>query len=100
MPSKEKVVASQPKLKEIKVRGYSFSFNPDVIDDVEVLEELEALSNNNPAVMITFLRRVLGDSGWQAMKAYFVKKEGKMRITTLEKVFTGIFENFDPKESL
>lgn len=86
------------KLTTITIDGYSFEADTDIIDNVEVLDMLDEIENKNkPAVIIDFLKLLIGDKGYDDLKAYFVEKEGKLRLTKLTQIYTAIFEKFDPK---
>lgn len=78
--------------------GFEFSVDTDIIDDVEVLEMIDQISTGaKPGLMIAFIQQLLGDKGYEKMKAYFVKKDGKFRLTKLTAIVELIFESFDPK---
>lgn len=85
-------------MQDVTVDGYTFSIDKTLLDDVEVLEALDSIENKQkPEMIITLLKRLVGDDGYAAMKAYFVQKDGRLKISELTKIFEAIFENFDPK---
>ena len=86
------------KLAQIEVDGYKFEVDTDLVDDVETLETIEEIQNGQPTKIIVFLKQILGEETYKEMKAHYVKKDGRMRISTLNKVFEAIFEKFDPKD--
>ena len=85
------------KLAQIDIDGFKFEVDTDLVDDVETLEVIEEIQNGQPTKIITFLKQILGESTYAEMKAHYVKTQGRMRISTLNKVFEAIFEKFDPK---
>lgn len=97
--AKKKVQNDNKKVK-VKVDGFSFEFFKDVADDVEILDLLDKMGQGNPIEMRNLIIYVLGEKKYQAMKNHFVKKNGKMRITDLERVLETMFspENLNPKE--
>lgn len=86
------------KLAQIEVDGYKFEVDTDLVDDVEMLETIEEIQNGQPTKIIVFLKQILGEDTYKEMKDHYVKKEGRMRISTLNKIFEAIFEKFDPKD--
>lgn len=86
------------KLRDVTVDGYDFKIDDNLLDDVEVLEMIDAVENQNrPGVIISLLRNLIGDDGYKAMKAYFVEKDGRFKMSKLMKVYEAIFDGFDPK---
>lgn len=97
----EKKAASKDKkeLRDVEFQGYKFKVNDEALDDVEVLEMVDAIENENrTGVIISLLRNIIGEDGYKEMKAYFVKQDGRFKMTTLMKVYEAIFEGFDPKD--
>lgn len=86
------------KLKKVEYDGYKFAIDEDLLDDVELLEMIDGIENEEkPALIITLLKRLIGDDGYEAMKAYFVKKDGRFKMSKLGEIYQAIFEGFDPK---
>jgi len=85
-------------IQEITVDGYTFNVDTDLIDDVEVLDTIDAIENRKQLKeIITFLEYLMGVDGYAKLKAYFVAKDGKLRLSKLFTVYQSIFEKFDPK---
>ena len=85
--------------KELEYDGYKFKVDTDMLDDVEVFEQVERIENKHQLTAIVPLLEVLiGKTGYQQMKEYFVKKDGRFKITKLSKVYEVIINNFDPKD--
>lgn len=85
-------------IKDVTVDGYTFKLNTELLDDVELLEMIDAIENQNkPGVIISLLRNLIGEAGYDEMKAYFVKKDGRFKMSKLMVVYEAIFEDFDPK---
>lgn len=86
-------------LKSIEFDGYKFDVNLDLIDDVEAIDMLDQIENKqNLKAIVEFLKYLVGADGYEKMKAFFVERDGRFRLTKLSGVYKAIFENFDPKE--
>lgn len=86
-------------VRDVEFDGYKFKVNDEALDDVEVLEMVDAIENENrTGVIISLLRNIVGEDGYKNMKAYFVKKDGRFKMSTLMKVYEAIFAGFDPKD--
>lgn len=97
-PQPADAVAEKQKLKELEYDGFKFSINEELLDDVELLEMIDAIENDQkPALIITLLKKLIGDDGYDVMKAYFVEKDGRFKMTKLGEIYKVIFEDFDPK---
>ncbi len=93
--------AAQPvnQLKDLEIDGYKFKVDTDLLDDVEAFEHIDRIENKNQVTaVVPLLKFLIGDKGYDDMKAHFVKTEGKFRVTKLSKVYQVIIENFDPKD--
>lgn len=86
------------KIKDVEYDGYKFKIDEELLDDVELLEMIDGIENEEkPALIITLLKRLIGDDGYAAMKEYFVKKDGRFKMSALGEIYRVIFEDFDPK---
>jgi nicotinic acid mononucleotide adenylyltransferase len=85
-------------IQEVNIDGYSFKIDTDRIDDVEILDTIDAIENQKKLKeIITFLEFLIGKDGYNSLKDYFVKKDGKFKLSKLFEVYQAIFEKFDPK---
>lgn len=85
-------------IRKVEYDGYAFTIDEESLDDVELLELIDGIENGErPALIITLLKQLIGDNGYKEMKAYFVKKDGRFKMSKLGEVYQAIFENFDPK---
>lgn len=85
-------------VKEVEFEGYKFTVDTGLMDDVEVLDMLDQIENQDrPRVIIDFLVLLLGQAGYETMKAYYVKKDGRFKLSTLTGIYQNIFADFDPK---
>ncbi len=96
-------------VKEIDVKGYKFSVDTDLLDDVDSLEFIDRIENKgHTAVVLPLLRHIMGEPEFAKLKQYFIDadakehegKEGykpRMRIEILSDVYLAIIEKFDPK---
>jgi hypothetical protein len=82
---------------EITVDDYTFKANIDLLDDVDTLEKLDDVQAGKVGEMIKLIKLVVGEDGYDQMKAHFVAKDGRMRIAKMNSAFEAIFEKFDPK---
>lgn len=90
---------TEKKLRDVTYDGYTFKLDDDLLDDVEVLEMIDAVeSENKPGAVIRLLKQIIGDDGYDAMKAYFVKKDGRFKMTKMMKIYEAIFAGFSPKD--
>jgi hypothetical protein len=99
-PATPPAAPEKPKdsIKDIDFEGYKFQVDTEMLDDVELLEMIDGIENGErPALIITLLKKLVGDAGYDSMKAYFVKKDGKFKMSKLAEIYKVIFENFDPK---
>lgn len=99
-PQKATGVAPPAKstIQQIEVDGYKFEIDTDRIDDVEILDTIDAIENQKKLKeIITFLEFLIGVDGYRSLKEYFVKKDGKFKLSKLFEVYQAIFEKFDPK---
>lgn len=92
--------ADQPKtsIKDVTFDGYTFQVDTDVIDDVDNVELVDQIENDhNLKAIVQFLEKLLGAEGYQNLKAYFVEKDGRFKLSKLGDIYQAIFEQFDPK---
>lgn len=86
-------------IKELEIEGYKFTVDTDLIDDVEAFEIIDRIENKGQvAAIVPLLHFLIGTDGYNAMKAHFVKQDGKFRVSKLSKVYQTIVEKFDPKD--
>ncbi len=85
-------------IKDVNFDGYEFQVDTNVLDDVEIVELIDLIENKqNLKAIVDFLIYLLGEDGYKSMKEYFVKKDGRFKLSSLSKIYQAIFENFDPK---
>lgn len=85
-------------VKEIEVDGYKFKVDMDLMDDVEAFEYVDRIENKGQiSAIVPLLQFMIGEKGTADMKAHFVKKYGRFRLTKLMNVYEAIAANFDPK---
>lgn len=97
-------------VKEIEVKGYKFTVDTDLIDDVDTLDYIERLENKGQtAAVLPLLKHILGDGEFEKMQTYFTEQDAKehegkkgykprMRMGILNDVYLAIIEKFDPKD--
>lgn len=85
-------------VKELEIDGYKFTVDTDLLDDVEAFEHIDRIEvKKQVTAIVPLLTFLIGDKGYQDMKAHFVKTDGRFRMTKLSKVYEVIIENFNPK---
>jgi hypothetical protein len=99
----------QSTVKEIDVKGYKFTVDTDLLDDVDSLEYIERIeSRGQTAVVLPLLKHIMGNDEFEKLKAHFIAEDGKahagkegykarMRIEVLSDVYLAIIDKFDPK---
>lgn len=111
-PVKEQPVA-KTSVKEVEVEGYTFVVDTDLLDDVEAFEYIDRIENKGQvAAIVPLLNFLIGEQGYAAMKAHFVKVDAeehakthpddknyhpRFRVSKLNPVYLAIIEKFDPK---
>lgn len=88
---------SQLNLKDVTVDGYTFKFDPEKIDDVEVIEMAAKIEKGDAAKIIDFMVFLIGEQGYADMKNFYVTRDGKFKLTVLMQIFEAVFKEFDPK---
>lgn len=89
---------AKPTGKELEIDGYKFIVDTDLLDDVEAFEIIDRIENKNEVTaVVPLLKFLIGEKGYDDMKAHFVKKEGRFRVTKLSQVYQVIVADFDPK---
>lgn len=100
-------------VKEIEVKGYKFTVDTDLLDDVDSLEFIERIENKGQiGVVLPLLKHIMGVAEYEKMKAFFVEQDAKahaekypddkaykprMRMSLLEPIYLAIVEKFNPK---
>jgi hypothetical protein len=96
--AKDDTKVTKPAPKELAFEGYKFKVDTDLLDDVEAFELIDRIENKGQvAAVVPLLEFLIGKEGYAQMKAHFVKKEGRFRVSKLSKIYEVIVENFDPK---
>jgi hypothetical protein len=72
--------------------GFEFTINPDVFDDWEMLEKLNAIDKGDTNLVVDVAREVLGIEQLDALKAHIKADKGKVSITDMMAALEEIFE--------
>lgn len=84
---------------DIEYDGYKFVVDSALLDDVEIVDLIERIeAGKSLKATVEFLYYLIGKDGYEQMKAYFVKRDGRFKLTKLTRVYYAIFEKFDPKD--
>lgn len=89
---------SEKNIKHVEFEGFEFDVDMDNFDDVEFFT-LSDEATTNISKLIPITKLVLGEDGYERLKAYFVKKDGKLGMNKLSLIYAKILEIEDPKES-
>lgn len=85
-------------VKDLEFDGYKFTVNTELMDDVDAFEIIDRIENKRQtAAIVPLLHFLIGTDGYNSMKEYFVKKDGKFSMTKLAKVYEVIAASFNPK---
>lgn len=84
---------------DIEFDGYKFTVDSALLDDVEIVDLIERIeAGKSLKATVEFLWYLIGKDGYEDMKAFFVKRDGRFKLTKLTRVYYAIFEKFDPKD--
>lgn len=90
--------AAKPEIKDVTFEDYTFQVNTDLIDDVDAVDLIDKIENQqNLKAIVDFLQYLLGVEGYDQLKAHFVEKDGRFRLSKLGNIYQAIFARFDPK---
>ena len=84
-------------IKHLEYEGYKFDVDLDAMDDVEFLTLADEAMVRGGA-FIDIAKLVFGKDGYEKLKAYFVKKDGKLKVSTLKAIFDIVLAAESPKE--
>ena len=91
-------VSAPPLKKHIKLScGFEWDIDPDVLDDMELVDDLMALDNEHPEVK-PILNRILGEDGRKNLYEA-CRVSGKVRITLIWGAVQEMFEQLKAKNS-
>lgn len=84
---------------DIEYDGYKFTVDSALLDDVEIVDLIERIeAGKSLKATVEFLYYLIGQDGYEKMKAFFVKRDGRFKLTKLTRIYYAIFEKFDPKD--
>ena len=87
---------SAPPLKHVKCScGFEWDLDPDVLDDVELIDDLMAMDDQRPNVT-PVLQRILGKEGQQALYEA-CRTGGKVRLSLVWVATQEIFDQLKEK---
>lgn len=96
-------------VKEIDVKGYKFTVDTDLLDDIKTLDLIDRIENKgHVAAILPLLKHIMGEAEFAKLEQHFVAEDAKanegkegykprMRMTLLEPIYMAIIEKFDPK---
>ena len=88
----------KPEVKEFDFYGYKVKVDTAVLDDVELLDMIDQIENDHRLKMIIpFMEFLVGKDEYEKIKAYFIEKDGRFKLTVLTELYYAIFDNFNPK---
>lgn len=71
--------------------GFEYEINKDTLDDWELFESLNDISNDNPLAIIDVAKKILGIDQYKKLKEFIREKEGKVSMTTMQDTIMEIF---------
>lgn len=84
---------------DVEYDGYKFVVDTGLLDDVGIVDLIDRIERGKSLkAVVEFLHYLVGNEGYEQMEAYFVKKDGRFKLTKLSRVYYAIFEQFDPKD--
>lgn len=93
----------------IKVEGYEFLCDTDLIDDVEALDIIHQIEDKNRvSAIVPLLHFLLSDEEYNKLAMHFVKQDAekhknvkgyrpRFRATKLTAVYNAVIAQYDPK---
>lgn len=86
-------------VRDFEFEGYKFKVDVNLIDDVDAFEIIDRIENKGQfAAIVPLFRFLVGNDGYDKMRAYFVKKDGKFKATTLINIYKLVLGNLGPKD--
>lgn len=84
---------------DVEFDGYKFVVDSALLDDVEIVDLIDRIeAGKSLKATVEFLHYLIGKDGYEQMKEYFVKRDGRFKLTKLTRIYYAIFEKFDPKD--
>ena len=72
--------------------GFELEIDENGFDDWEILEILCDLDNGKFGTMPKVFTGIMGEDQYNALKAYLKETEGKVKISSMQKVLAEIFD--------
>lgn len=69
--------------------GFAFSVDPDVLNDMELMEDIAEV-DTNPVMLPKVIRKVLGDSQKAAFYDFYRNENGKVPVDVVSAAFVEI----------
>lgn len=83
---------------DIEFDGYKFKVDTALLDDVDIIPLIESIEvKHSLSATVEFLHYLIGKDGYNEMKAFFVNRDGRFKMSKMARVYYVIFEKFDPK---
>jgi hypothetical protein len=83
---------------DVEYDGYNFQVNTALLDDVDIIPLIERIEEKHSlSATVEFLHYLIGKDGFDKMKAFFVKRDGRFKMSKMARIYYVIFEKFDPK---
>jgi len=83
---------------ELKVKGVTIHIWPDILEDLELLEDLIALDEGNNRASISALKRVLGDE-YELVKDTLRDERGMVKTKDVGAFFFAVLDKVKAKNS-
>ena len=83
----------------VTVQGFTLTIDPDVFDDLDVLDTLDQINEGNPLRTAGLLRKLTGDQYDAARDALRDPDTGRIPIKVATDFFTEIMKALNPNSS-
>lgn len=87
------------KLKGTFKNGFRYSIDTDFVNDYEFLGML-AKVEENPIYIIEIVNLIFGEKQKENLINYIKKKEGKVKITTMNNLIKEVFESLQANKNI
>lgn len=64
--------------------GFEFEIDDETLDDWELLECFEGLSDSDPGSIVRFVKKLLGSLQYARLKNFLKERDGKVRASAMQ----------------
>lgn len=81
----------------VTVDGITVTVDPDIFDDFDILDDLRVLRDGDPLQITAVFRKIFGDEQTKTIRAEYVKRAGRFRVTTAIEFVVEVMQVASPK---